>query len=38
LARLILDTFVLIAGVRGQVDVSGLADTEDVALARDRRS
>lgn len=32
MARLILDTCVLIAGVRGQVDVAALADTDDVAI------
>lgn len=32
MARLILDTGVLVAGVRGQVDVAALADTDDVAL------
>lgn len=32
MARLILDTGVLIAGVRGQVDLAALADADDVAL------
>lgn len=32
MARLILDTGVMIAGVRGQVDVAALADTDDVTL------
>ncbi|WP_219412655.1 PIN domain-containing protein [Pseudonocardia nigra] len=32
MARLILDTGVLIAAVRGRVDMAGLADTDDVAL------
>ncbi|HEY2764872.1 MAG TPA: PIN domain-containing protein [Pseudonocardiaceae bacterium] len=32
MARLILDTGVLIAGVRGQADLAALADTDDVAL------
>lgn len=32
MARLILDTGVLIAGVRGHVDLAALADTDDVAL------
>ncbi|WP_147915738.1 PIN domain-containing protein [Ruania zhangjianzhongii] len=32
MARLILDTGVIIAGVRGQLDVTALADTDDVAL------
>jgi tRNA(fMet)-specific endonuclease VapC len=31
-ARLILDTGVLVAGVRGRVDLSALADTDDVAI------
>jgi tRNA(fMet)-specific endonuclease VapC len=31
-ARLILDTGVLIAGVRGRIDVGVLADTDDVAI------
>lgn len=32
MARLILDTCVLIAGVRGGVDLAALADTDDVAV------
>src|SRR5690625_4934456 len=32
MARLILDTGVLISGVRGRVDISALADADDVAL------
>lgn len=32
MARLILDTGIIIAGVRGGVDVAALADTDDVAL------
>lgn len=32
MARLILDTGVVIAGVRGRVDMAALADTDDVAL------
>ncbi len=32
MARLILDTGVLIAGARGRVDVAALADTDDVAI------
>lgn len=32
MARLILDTGVVIAGVRGRVDVAALADTDDVAI------
>ncbi|MFD4422980.1 PIN domain-containing protein [Agromyces sp. NPDC058484] len=32
MARLILDTGVLIAGVRGRLDVTVLADTDDVAI------
>ncbi|MGH3842259.1 MAG: PIN domain-containing protein [Pseudonocardiaceae bacterium] len=32
MARLILDTCVLVAGGRGRVDVGSLADTDDVAL------
>lgn len=32
MARLILDTGVLIAGVRGRLDMAALADTDDVAL------
>lgn len=32
MARLILDTGVLIAGARGRVDLSALADSDDVAL------
>jgi len=31
-ARLILDTGVLIAGARGRLDMAALADTDDVAL------
>lgn len=33
MARLILDTGVVIAGVRGQFDVATLADADDVAIA-----
>lgn len=32
MARLILDTGVIIAGVRGHLDVATLADTDDVAI------
>ena len=32
MARLILDTGVIIAGVRGHVDVATLADADDVAI------
>lgn len=32
MARLVLDTGVLIAGARGRVDVAALADTDDVAI------
>ena len=32
MARLILDTGVLIQGVRGRVDLAALADTDDVAV------
>ncbi|MGH8880677.1 MAG: PIN domain-containing protein [Stackebrandtia sp.] len=32
MARLILDTGVLIAGVRGRVDLAALADTDDLAV------
>lgn len=32
MARLILDTGAIIAGVRGQLDMAALADTDDVAL------
>ncbi len=32
MARLILDTCVLVAGGRGRLDVGSLADTDDVAL------
>lgn len=32
MARLILDTGVLIAGVRGHIDVAALGDTDDVAI------
>lgn len=32
MARLILDTCVVIAGARGRVDVAALADTDDVAI------
>lgn len=32
MARLILDTGVLVAGVRGRVDVASLADSDDVAM------
>lgn len=32
MARLILDTGVVIAGVRGSVDVAALADTDDVVI------
>lgn len=32
MARLILDTCVLIAGARGRVTVAALADTDDVAV------
>lgn len=32
MARLILDTGVLVAGVRGDLDVDMLADTDDVAI------
>lgn len=32
MARLILDTGVIIAGVRGRLDMAALADTDDVAL------
>ena len=32
MARLILDTCVLIAGVRGRVNLAALADTDDVAV------
>ena len=32
MARLILDTCVLIAGARGRVDLTALADTDDVAV------
>lgn len=32
MARLILDTGVLIAGARGRIDVAMLADTDDVAV------
>lgn len=32
MARLILDTGVLVAGVRGRIDMEELADTDDLAL------
>ncbi len=32
MARLILDTGVIIAGVRGHIDVAALGDTDDVAI------
>ena len=32
MARLILDTGVIIAGVRGRIDVAALGDTDDVAI------
>ena len=32
MARLILDTGVIIAGVRGHIDVAALRDTDDVAI------
>lgn len=32
MARLILDTGVVIAGVRGHIDVAALGDTDDVAI------
>lgn len=32
MARLILDTGVMIAGTRGRVDMAALADTDDVAI------
>lgn len=32
MARLILDTGVLVAGVRGRLDVTGVTDEDDVAL------
>lgn len=32
LERLILDTAALVAGVRGQVDIDALADTDDVTI------
>ncbi|MGB3184494.1 MAG: hypothetical protein WBB15_01360, partial [Ornithinimicrobium sp.] len=32
MARLILDTGVLIGGVRGHIDLAALADTDDVAI------
>lgn len=32
MARLILDTGILVAGVRGRLDLSDLADTDDVSI------
>lgn len=32
MARLILDTGVIIAGVRGQIDVAAIGDTDDVVI------